>query len=78
MVSQTPSPDSEIEEGASIDLVIAAREETPESRDADIYRVHGEQNFEENPSSERETFSPSEENLDSDIPSREGGGTKHR
>ncbi len=80
VVSQSPSPDTEVEQGESIDLVIASREDNrPETRDAEIYREHGEQNYDEPTSpSNGETVFTSEENIDDDVPSREGGGMKNR
>ena len=80
VVSQIPSPNSEIEDGGSVDLVIASREDSrPETREAEIYREHGEQNFDEQSATNETpmTFS-AEENIDSSAPSREGGGIKNR
>ena len=80
VVSQTPSPDSEVEDGSAVDLVIASSEDNrPETREAEIYREHGEQNFEESPTNETETNYSQEEIFDvGDAPSREGGGIKNR
>lgn len=81
VVSQNPSPDTEVESGSYVDLVIASREEKrSENRDAEIYREHAEQNYDEPPQSqsERETHYTAEENVDEFVPSREGGGTKNR
>ena len=80
VVSQTPSPNVEIEDGGSVDLVVAVREDNrPETRDAEIYREHGEQNFDERPATNESTTTFSaEETFDVDAPSREGGGIKNR
>ena len=80
VVSQDPSPDTELSEGASVDLVIASREERrSENRDAEIYREHGAQNYDEPASAENSTvYTPEENNNNYDVPSRESGGTKNR
>jgi len=80
VVSQSPSPDSEIDDGGSVDLVIASHEDNrPETREAEIYREHGEQNLDESPATnETVTTFSAEENSESETPSREGGGVKNR
>ena len=82
VVSQTPSPDSEVDSGATVNLVVTTREdyrsESRESGESYNYREQPTETFygNENPP-ERENYTQ-EENVDSDVPLREDGGTKNR
>lgn len=73
VVSQSPSPDTEVESGAYVDLVIASSRE--ESRNESSSNYEGERHIEE--PAETTTNYTAEEN-DDFVPSREGGGTKNR
>ena len=79
VVSQSPSPDSEIEDGGTVDLVISSREDNrPETRDAEIYREHGEQNAEQSTVESEQSLTQEEIFDGSNAPSREGGAIKNR
>ena len=77
VVSQSPSPDSDVEAGSYVDLVIASREDSRYSERTEP-RTFDERSYNEGTLHETEPSPSVQEEVADPVPSREGGGTKSR
>ena len=75
VVSQNPSPDTEVEEGSAVDLVVAKREEISPSG-TETFGGENETPIETETEPVETHEQPTTENFD--VPSRENGGIKSR